>query len=478
MKLNTVRIFLFNFCLLSVLLCLLEHTHAQTLQYSRENAFIDYSENLQLVKVKNNFHLLSFAADEHPRLFIYNQRLELQTGTKIPFKFPGKSDTRVISLDNYYYLLIHPPNSQKYLMWKIDENGNAKDISGIWEKLLYAQFKTGRINFNFLTDENKLFMVFHTLHGMEAETNILQLDTMLTVVNTKKINFSAKLGGGTVQQEMLKGKELILLKTTQINTMLVLIKVNLEKGSVLNYTYQSSFQYMQSSFSFNAVDSSITVWSLLKQPGTADNLKRYVFVSRLNNSLEEAVPFTILKSQFVKNTNTSFLLLNGYNWISLKAARNYNTVSLADNRFRDYTADTTLSSIFSINRIMPQYFSSKYSSPDNKQPVRVSLVSKDLTVKSDTLFSNNKNSYTLNAERYASFTTENKSYILVDQRFFKKSNGLLMISGNDNNELVFTDVRVNDRNEYLLTLSRTIPGGVIIPYRHRREAGLIKVIIP
>jgi hypothetical protein len=68
--------------------------------------------------------------------------------------------------------------------------------------------------------------------------------------------------------------------------------------------------------------------------------------------------------------------------------------------------------------------------------------------------------------------------MLLGQQFVKKSRGLLMVNANDAQQLIYTDLKVSDRNDYLLSKSQVIAQeGIIIPYIHKLEAGLIKITI-
>jgi len=178
----------------------------------------------------------------------------------------------------------------------------------------------------------------------------------------------------------------------------------------------------------------------------------------------EQGPFTLLKSQFKKNTNTNFLLVEGLSkWMRLK------------------------------KHVLVSYFG--YSNPDPgnladvsstwesysgnaDDGIRFSLLNNNFEVISDSLVANTKNSYTLKTNEVASFGFGNKEYLLLGQQFSKRSKGLLMIHTDDKHQLVYTDVRVNDRNNYLLSKSRIISGkGMIIPYTNKKEAGLIKITV-
>ena len=119
---------------------------------------------------------------------------------------------------------------------------------------------------------------------------------------------------------------------------------------------------------------------------------------------------------------------------------------------------------------------SYYDGIDPQQGVRFSLLDKDLKIINDSLVGNSKDSYTLKTNPYKRFEVNNKSYLLLKQEFVKNSRGLLMINANDKQQLTYTDLRVVGRNDYLLGKSQVIPGeGIIIPYIHKLEAGLVKI---
>jgi hypothetical protein len=187
-------------------------------------------------------------------------------------------------------------------------------------------------------------------------------------------------------------------------------------------------------------------------------------MSRLNKILIEQVPFTVLKSQFVKNTNSNFLLIEGLSkWVRLTDQA---TTSSQDFRVPD-PDDLTEAKV-----TLGKYYT------NSDDGVRFSLLDKNFKIASDSLIPNTKNSYTVKANQFARFNANDKEYLLVGQQFSRISKGLLMINTNDAHQLIYTDIRVNDRNNYLLSKSQTIPKkGIIIPYTNKREAGLIKIIV-
>ena len=112
------------------------------------------------------------------------------------------------------------------------------------------------------------------------------------------------------------------------------------------------------------------------------------------------------------------------------------------------------------------------------QGIRFSLLDKGLNIVNDSLVPNTKDSYTIKADQFIRFAVNSKEYMLLGQQFVKKSSGLLMVYANDTKQLMYSDLKVNDRNDYLLSKSQVIAQeGIIIPYTHKLEAGLIKITI-
>ena len=149
--------------------------------------------------------------------------------------------------------------------------------------------------------------------------------------------------------------------------------------------------------------------------------------------------------------------------------------------YQDMTSpDANFQNTADNNRLFSQMTQprSYYSGVDPQQDVRFTLLDQDLKIISDSLVRNSKDSYTLKAGTYKRFEVNNKQYMLLGQQFVKNSRGLLMINANGKQQLTYTDLRVVDRNDYLLGKSQVITGeGIIIPYIHKLEAGLLKIIM-
>ncbi len=486
-----VKIVKLNFNFLICLVLLVAHGRqatAQKIQYCRENVFITNPDNLQLVaNIAGKHHLLSFNKHERPQIFIYNDALELAAKLRFPFSIPDRSEVRVIPFDDFYYLYIRTRFSREYFLWKIDAAGNFTNFTASFRKLLASQSHNIKLGFQLIASGEHLWMVYHTdLDNPEKNTIVIvQADSMLNVVFSHKVQYAFKRDEEKLHQEILMfGRNLLVLKTARSGTSLELMKVNLATGYSISNTFASSgYFYSQSSFHYNPADSSVTVSSILTEPRFSESAKRFIFIARLNKILAEVEPFSILKSQFVKNTGTNFLLVEGHSkWMRLRAEWGHNST---DDHMITLHQDLTMpgsnsESITDNNRLLAKSAStrSSHSSVDPRQGVRFSLLDKKFNLVADTLLSNVKDFYTIKANDYVSFEAGNKEFLMVAQQFANRSRGLLMVNSNETQQLTFREVRVQDRNNYLLAKSQLIfQKGIIIPYSRKQEAGLVKITV-
>lgn len=490
MKFYLLKNSLFNFSILLLLSAYANNTTAQKLKYCSENVFINDPDQLQLVaNIAGNNHLLTFNKNEEPVIFIFDRGLQLQATIKMPFKFPERSQVQIIRFDNFYCIYIHPRFTQKHFFIKIDGNGNFTDLTNYFQKLLASQAHNIKLGFQLISNQNNLWMVYHTALDNHKKNTVVvvQTDSLLNVLSTQKVAYDFRRDEEKLEQEILMfGKYLLVLKTARSGTALEMMKVYLNTGYAITNEFASSgYFYSQSGFTFNSEDSSVTISALLTEPRTGTDPKRFIVITRLDKTLAEKSPFAILRSQFKKNTGTNFLVVNGLSaWMRLRAEREQNNRVVYEEPmtlYQDMTSpDANFQNTTDNNRLFSQMTQprSYYSGVDPQQDVRFTLLDQDLKIISDSLVRNSKDSYTLKAGTYKRFEVNNKQYMLLGQQFVKNSRGLLMINANGKQQLTYTDLRVVDRNDYLLGKSQVITGeGIIIPYIHKLEAGLLKIIM-
>ena len=474
------------------MVCISNVASAQKIQYSSENVFTDYPDRLQLVgNISGNQHLLSIIYKSEPVIFIFDKDLEYKSKITIPYKFPERAEVRVVTFDDYYYLYMHPPFTGEYYFWKIDGGGNITDMSIALQNLLSSQSRNVKLGFQFIRQKNDLWMVYHTALGdiQKHTLAIVQTDSLLKPVFYHEVKYEFKRELERLNQELIMfGRYLLVLKSSKGNTALELMKVNLATGYTISNTFNSSgYMYSQAGLNYNNDDSTVTITAMLIEPRNTAIPKRFVFVSRLNKILIEDTPFTVLRSQFVNNTNASFVLVNGgYKWQRLRIERMsaqsvrtesnnttlFKDITMPDSNFRQSMMSNDLYNKVTTTRSYPGY------SEDLGQAVRFSILDKGFKISHDTLMKNNKNAYSVQPEQFCSFSVDKKNYLLLIQRFRRKGYGIMMVNSDDNGRLRFRDVRVNDQYNYFLSKAQIIPQkGIVIPYSYKREAGLIKITI-
>jgi len=264
-----------------------------------------------------------------------------------------------------------------------------------------------------------------------------------------------------------------------------LMKVNLATGyTITNNFHSSGYLYSQPSFSFNIADSSITVAAMLTEPLlNTYSAKQFVFVSRLNKILIEQTPFTLLKTQFRKNASTNFVLVDGASkWMRFKKGSIPTDNSFPETPitvYRSLSASEAIEQNAEMDNLMAKLTPARTStSTEDLQGVRFSLLNKEFKITSDSLISNTRDSYTLRANQFTRFTIKQKEYVLVAQQFSTRKNGLLLVNANSGKQLIYNYVKVYEKFNYLLSKSRIVGSeGIIVPYLHKREAGLLKISV-
>ncbi|MGC4104289.1 hypothetical protein [Ferruginibacter sp.] len=476
------------FFLLTLLLLVCYGGTAQTLQYSRQNIFIDNPDDLQMVAdIAGTHHLLKFNNNESPEIFIYNDALEFKKKVKTAFKFPEKASLRIIACDKFYYLCIRPRFSNSYFLWKIDSNGNSVELTDAFRKLLRSQAQNMESGFQLIESDNRLCLLYHT-YIPKLEKNVLtyiKTDSVMGISSVRKVMYEFKADQEKLQQEaIVSGRYLLVLKKMN-SIMLKVMKVDIATGLAVSNEFTSSgYYYSQCGFTWSNTDSSITISALLTEPTKNYNPRHYIFVSRLNNMLAEQTPFTIFKSQFAKNAGTNFLMVNGASvWNRMRVVWTGMPNQAMDNTIRvyqDITMPCDQQNAMDNNRLLASFnaMNDFDYAEDQRRGVRISMLDKNLKLASDTLIKNNKDSYTLRPEDFTRFNCNGKDHLLIAQQFTGRNKGLLLISPNEMQQLSYDHLPVISRYNYLLSKAQLVPGkALLIPYLYKMDAGLVKVTV-
>lgn len=461
---------------------------AQVTRYCRENALIVNADDMQVVpEVSGNYHLLSFSRNEHPKLFVYNRKLELVASQTLPFNYSDRSQYRIITFNNYYYISLYSTLNHKYQFFKIEASGNCINFTEAFQKILVSQVGNVKLGFQLIPYKEYLWMVYNTgIDNINKRTVVMvQADSMLNIIFSHKVQYDFKRDEEKLLQEILVfDRYMVVLKSLQSGSALELMKVNLATGYTIRNTFRSSgYIYSQAGFTYNDVDTSVTISSLLTEPGFSYNPKQYVFVSRLNKILIEKTPFTLLKTQFRKNTSTNFLLVDGSSrWVRFKKGRGNTAYSVLQNNpvtvYEDLINKTENNpDVSSINRVLAQLDAdNNMIAYSDEVGVRFSQLNSGLQIITDSLVKNTKDWYTLKADSYTQFEMDEKKCLLVAQQFYNRKNGLLLVNTNTEGGLQYTYMKVNEKYNYLLPKAKIIARqGVLVPYVKGKEAGFITI---
>jgi hypothetical protein len=198
--------------------------------------------------------------------------------------------------------------------------------------------------------------------------------------------------------------------------------------------------------------------------------------------LIEKTQFTLLKTQFRKNTNTNFLLVDGNSrWVKFKKGRGNASSSIMQNSpvtvYEDQIYKTGNNpDVTSINNMLAKLDADNNTNTySDEVGVRFSLLNPSLQITTDSLVKNTKDWYTLKSDNYTRFEMQGKETLLVAQQFYRRKNGLLLVNAAAD-YLQYTYLKVNEKYSYLLPKAKIIAGrGVLVPYIHKREAGFITI---
>lgn len=471
-------------CIGAALLMLWLHAYPQKIQYSRQNFRLPYSDGMQLVADISGFHhVLSFAVNQQPAIYIFDAQLQLHSKKVLQFTLRQSNDVKIIPFPGFYYLYIHQTGSTKHELWRIDPEGDRVALSEMFQQVIETSLNKNTATLQLVNKNNQLFIIGNTYYDAieKIGSTVVQVDKNLKVEISKNVFYSFKLYEEQLKQLMLAGDDLLILKTANdsIGNSLQLIKADLETGTLLtSFFYSGSNAYQGPAFRYNAIDSSIIIYSMIQST---------VFITKLNHLLDQVEPITYLKKQFSKNVSDNFLLVNGKTpqWISVSNSNirfRRNATSPYDRGFDNNIDQTDAGRWDDYLSKMPQRQVSgayRYNVNSNSIPaIRFSLLNAQFKLINDSIVANDKASYTLRSGQYANVMLGKKSYLFLAQTFFNKNHGLLMISENGGNYLSARDIRVFEKYEYLLPQLKAVNNEyVILPFTYKREVGLVKITL-
>jgi hypothetical protein len=442
--------------------------HAQKASYSHQTAHFRYNEVLQLIaNVSSRHHLLVIRPSKKPTLHVYDQVLNLQVKKEIADVIPQNCDIQILQFKDYYFLFTHVPKSGKYQLWKVDAHGSTSDMLPQFYNLKTNFKDTGAV-VQISTDNKHIYLMTQVYYEQLGELHIerVKADHLLQSIMVNRISCKFSPENESLQQVLPMGKDHLLLLIKNKNeisgNLLQLVKCDLQSGT-MNATEFNIDQnlFVQPVMSYDPLDSTILIYSMVRTPLMDTRLQRSVFMCKLNNSLQPIIPATIFKSP------------NHYSFYSVKGSK-YNWLHFLDIRQRLYAPNEVRHYASLQSGYQDQYV---YSNVFSHYPysIRFSIVDEQFKIVKDSVVQIEGKGSTIRVANFGKVQWGNKNYLIIEQLLPNKNIGLLLITA-ENKELAITDLNVYNRYNYLLSqLQQAGDGNFILPYIKNKEAGLMKL---
>jgi hypothetical protein len=466
--------------------------YSQTIEYSKQNTKAPYSDFIQLVpNIDGKHHLLCFAKNKKVTLFVYNSQLQLESNDQLQLPWQEFQDINIIPFSNFYYVYLHQQGSTSHELWKVDAGGILTALTSPFTQLVDTLLSTKTATLQLVNRNNKLVVIANTYYPnlRQIGTTVTEADGQLQIISSKRVYFHFERSD-RLKHVMLTGNDLLILKTSRdsAGNLLQIIKANVETGDIAMNAFNSGLNaFINPISSYNPADSTFVVYSMIE---------RTVFITKLGYALDEKVPVMLLKSQFKNNVGYNFLhLQEPSKWLVLQAPGRIirfdggRTTTFYPGRTQGLNYPTPGG--FAGDRLMnrgytgmnPGSFQGIYNYPYSPYtdlsapaiPIRFSTVNRDFGLLGDSVVLNDKSSNTIQATQASQVVLNRKSYLFIGQQFGNNRQGLLKVDA-DNGVLTATDIRVYDRYEYSLQQLQAVDGRyILLPYKHKRELGLVKI---
>jgi len=485
--------------------------YSQTINYSRQTGKLPDHDKVQFVaNVAGYHHVLFLKKNEAIAACIFDRELQFTGKKELPVKWSDSFDVRLIPFKDVYYLYLRTKGKTRQELWKITAQGDATSLTSAFQQFIDTAFKQNTTIVQLVNKNEQLAVIANTYYEEQKvlATTVTRVDENFKTLSSRTFSYPFERGANLLSQLMLIGENLFILKPTRHtqNYSLDLIKAEAATGKMFRKTFNSTDNFTPgATFRFIAADSSILVQS---------SLGAKIFISKLNLSLKEMIPPTLIESGFSNKVPVHFLFLGGevQQWLamSLPAARlrpQSNTIYAVppenfkwrvgyDNEGRamgslydDVSAyRNTVRGFGTFTR--PYYYDLGFSNfltryrdrfaavEDKKDPlpVRFSAIDKNFTPAGDSIFENKKNSAILNASQFADFIVNGKHCLILRQDLPHSKKGLMLVYVNDKNQIIASDVTVFENFDYLLQNTQTIgKDTLLIPYVQKSEVGLVKL---
>lgn len=495
-----------RFLIASLLLIYSTCLSAQNAHYSHQLVHNGTKTAVQLIAdIGAAHHLLSIKTGEKPRIYVYNQSLDLKAQKEIPVKVLKEWDKQIFSLRDHYYLFFHSTETGAFQLWKIDETGSSRDMTSILKQLAKNGFLHEGIQLHLFTDSIHL----HILTLARKDSGQLQLRHVLfsdespTSVH-HQVNLPDTNREDNLQQVSLVDDHHLLLLKSILNkkqeNILEVTKCNLFTGETEAIRFNfSTRKILKPEIQFNSVDSSIIVHSIIVHP--AIDYRWFIFISRIKKLNRDVVPGALptiwspFCYVFMNDASEHWFDYSNPGWSRIitqysKPAGNnsdFNERFLADsnsfaNRIlvKGYTNPYGTSALYQpLTNSTQFYFPGSNSRRSFKDrfyfsDLQLLIVDKQNNLSNRPNLFGEKKSLEVNPREAGIAQWKDKSVLIMKQIIRKNTTGLLMMYYDQ--QLKTLELPVYEHYDYLLQkMKATKDGSIIIPYINKKEMGLAKL---
>lgn len=451
---------------------------AQKIQYSKSVLKTPGGGDMRLIADVNGFHhLIHFSNVKKPVIHIFNEQLQLQATKELNIKLAENADIRLLKVNDYYVLYAHTHKPLQHQLLKIYGNGTVSDISYLINDPSDSAWNKSSATFQLFNIDDKFFLVSHTYYNniKKIKSTIVKLEPERKAEVVTRLIFPFNIRSDQLREVTLNSKNLFIVKTSKDEagtSILTVLKINCASGDILSKQFESGkYLYASPTIRYNNADSSTFIYSLLHTPPGYRGVRPGAFMVRLNHTLNEIAPISILPDVFKDNTASSFIVeknkTTGWLHFSLAPTNRKTGVVVSKDVYSTLDPDFVYSQTYNYS-----YFTSAPTA------VRMTLLNNKLEKEMDSLVKNNGNYYKIHPWPYAQFVMHNTSYLLLVQELVAKKKGLLLVYPNENGYFNTVPVRVYDKFNFILSLLQTVGDNYfIVPFTNKTELGLMKVTL-
>ncbi|MEQ1797238.1 MAG: hypothetical protein ABL872_04755 [Lacibacter sp.] len=466
------------FLLFTLLFLCCRIVSAQKIQYSKSIIKTPGGGDMRLIADVNGFHhLIQFSNFKKPVIYIFNDQLQLQATRELNIRLAENSNIRLLKVNDYYVLYAHTQKPLQHQLLKIYGNGAISDISYLVNDPADSSWNRSKATFQLFNIENNFLLVSHTYYNniKKIKSTIVKLEPERRAEVVTKLMFPFNIRTDQLKEVTLSNNNLLILKTSQDEagtSILTLLKINCASGDILSKQFESGkYLYTTPTIRYNNKDSSTFIYSLLQTPPGYIGVKPGAFMVRLNHSLNEIAPISIVPDVFKDNAASIFIVEKSKTtgWLHFSPAPTNRRISVSVSK--------DVYSVLDPDFMYTQTYDYSYytSAP---AAVRMTLLNNRLEKEKDSLVKNNGNYYKIHPAPYAQFVMHNTSYLLLVQELVAKKRGLLLVFPNENGSFSTVPVRVYNQFSFMLSILQT--GGdnyFIVPFTNKTEMGLMKVTL-